>query len=256
VSARQPVSGPDHDPADRGDESGELVVAPWRVQSAANLVALAFALTLLAGALIAQTPGLDWNRLSSTLAVGAVLFALYATLVGIVWRVSATRGVRFVDAVGLRHTAGLRWYAAALGVAVVCWFFSEAFTTALTVLGVNVAREDIALFRVLPAGPAGVALTVVLLVVVAPFAEEIVFRGVLLSSLSSRWGTSVGLFASGAVFAAVHVSPVGFVPLLLAGTLFGWIFVRSRSLAVAILAHAAYNALGVVALFVSRPPGL
>jgi len=76
---------------------------------------------------------------------------------------------------------------------------------------------------------------------------------VLLSALSDRWGTVAGVAGSAVVFSAVHLSLVGFVPLLVMGALFGWLFVKSRSLPVAILAHATYNALGVIALLATKP---
>jgi membrane protease YdiL (CAAX protease family) len=109
---------------------------------------------------------------------------------------------------------------------------------------------------VLPGGPVGVAIVALLLLVVAPFAEEIIFRGVLLSSLSNRWGLFAGLVGSSVMFSAVHLSLVGFVPLLVAGALFGGLFIRSRSLWVAVAAHSAYNALSLLALLVSRASGV
>jgi membrane protease YdiL (CAAX protease family) len=49
---------------------------------------------------------------------------------------------------------------------------------------------------------------------------------------------------------------VGFVPLFVAGALFGWLFIKSRSLRVAIAAHAAYNAVGLLALFATKAAGV
>jgi membrane protease YdiL (CAAX protease family) len=205
---------------------------------------------------VSATSGAGWNAGSRAVAAGTTLFALYATLLGVVWAVSASHGVRFGEAVGLRTAVGLRWYAAALGAAVLGWLFSAAFTAMLTALGVSVPREDLAIFRLMPSGPVGLAITVVLLVVVAPFAEEVIYRGVLLSALSSRWGSVVGLVGSTVVFSVVHLSWVGFVPLLVVGALFGLLFIKSRSLMVALVAHAAYNALGVVALVASKASGV
>ena len=156
----------------------------------------------------------------------------------------------------MRRVVGLRWYAAAAGAAGVAWLFSAAFAAALSALGVRLPREDVAVFRLLPSGPAGIAFTVLLLVVVAPFAEEVIYRGVLLSALSDRWNGVAGLAVSTVVFSAVHLSLGGFVPLLVAGALFGLLFIKSRSLWVAIAAHSAYNALGVVALFASKASGV
>jgi membrane protease YdiL (CAAX protease family) len=235
---------------------GGLVEAPWSVSSALSLVIVAFVGALLAGALVAELRGTGWDPVFVTAVSAGIFLLLYAALLGIVWGAASARGVTFVDAVGLRRVVGLRWYGAAAGAAVAGWLFSAAFTAALTALGVRLPREDVAVFRLLPSGPVGLAFTVLLLVVVAPFAEEVVYRGVLLSALSDRWGAVAGLGVSTAVFSLVHVSLGGFVPLVVAGALFGLLFIRSRSLWVAIAAHSAYNALGVAALFASKASGV
>jgi uncharacterized protein len=230
--------------------------APWSVSSALGLVIVAFVGALLAGALVAELRGTGWDSTLVTAVSGGVFLLLYAVLLAIVCRSASAGDVAFADAVGLRRAAGLRWYAAATGAAVVGWLFSAVFAAALTALGVRLPREDVAVFRLLPGGPLGIAFTVLLLVVVAPFAEEVIYRGVLLSALSDRWGAVAGLAVSTLVFSAVHVSLGGFVPLLVAGALFGLLFIKSRSLWVAIAAHSAYNALGVVALFASKASGV
>ncbi len=238
-----------------GSDSG-LVVAPWSVRSAIGLVLVALTLTLLAGAIVSQMGTTTWGAAQHTIAAGCVLLGLYAALVGIVWGMSTTSGLRLSEAVGLSRTASSRWYAAAVGSAVVGWVFSAGYVMVLTALGVRMPAENVAVYTLLARGPVGVAVTVVLLVVAAPVAEEIVYRGVLLPSLGERWGITVGLVASAAIFSAVHLSVVGLVPLMVVGLLFGWLFMKSRSLRVAMVAHAAFNAIGLVAILASKSSGV
>ena len=239
---------------DPGTDSGSF--SPWSPRSALGLVAMAFALSLLAGAVVAAIGETGWASAARALAAGGILLGMYGVLLAIVWGSTAIRGARFADAVGFQKAPGARWYAAGLGAALLGWLFSVGFIALLTACGMDAPREDLAVFRVLPGGPLGVTLTVLLLVVIAPIAEEVVYRGVLLSALTDRWGPLVGLAVSAVVFSAVHLSPVGFVPLAVAGVLFGWLYMKSRSLWVALVAHAAYNALGVLALFASKTSGL
>ncbi len=206
------VRSVDTDPAD-----GTLVVAPWKVGSALTLVVVAGVLALLAGAVVAQLGSAAWNPIVQTWAAGGVFLALYAALLGIVWGRAATVDVRFSDSVGLSRAVSPKWYAAALGAALLGWAFSAAFISVLSALGVKLPSDDLAVFRLLPSGPLGVAVIVVLLIVVAPVAEEVVYRGVLLPSLDERWGRLVGLVVSAAVFSAAHLSLAGFVPLFVAG---------------------------------------
>jgi membrane protease YdiL (CAAX protease family) len=257
VTDRTPEPANEGIPSDRSAAAeAALGAVPWSVGSALGLVTVAFVLALLAGAVVAETSDTGWTPVVRALTAGGVFLALYLALLGIVWGASATMGTRFADAVGLARAVGKRWYVAALGAAILAWMFSAAYTAALSSLGVKLPAEEVAVFRLLPGGSLGVGIAVLLLVVVAPLAEEVVYRGVLLTALSTRWGALAGLVVSSAVFSAVHLSLVGFVPLFVAGALFGWLFMKSRSLRVAIAAHAAYNALGLLALFATKATGV
>ena len=92
-------------------------------------------------------------------------------------------------------------------------------------------------------GPWGLALGLVTACVVAPFAEEILFRGVLFRSLSNRLRLAVSVTLSSLVFALVHFY---FLPSLVlvacVGATCALSYASSRSLLTAIVLHALYNA--------------
>ena len=82
------------------------------------------------------------------------------------------------------------------------------------------------------------------LVILAPFLEEIIFRGLLLNRLSSKYGAAPGLFMSSLVFTASHIFtttifmwPAQFI----FGILAGFMYLRSRSLVVSMSSHALVN---------------
>ncbi len=81
----------------------------------------------------------------------------------------------------------------------------------------------------------------------APVAEEVVFRGVLFPALRPRLGLRGALFLQAAVFSAIHLDPVGFVPRLLLGVVFGELTLFTGSLWASIFAHALNN--GVSSVF-------
>jgi membrane protease YdiL (CAAX protease family) len=106
----------------------------------------------------------------------------------------------------------------------------------------------------------GLRLLLALLVVgVAPFVEEMVFRGVLLSGLASRMPVGWAIVVSAVVFGCVHLPDFKFswypVPaLVLLGLALGWIRVRSGSLWPSITLHATNNFFAMLAWFlVSKP---
>jgi membrane protease YdiL (CAAX protease family) len=96
-------------------------------------------------------------------------------------------------------------------------------------------------------GPAFVLL-VLSVVVVAPFVEELFFRGLLLRSMEQRWGTKVAVIGSSVIFGATHFQAIQFPALALAGLLFAVLAVRSGRLGPAVAAHVGFNAATVVVL--------
>jgi hypothetical protein len=83
-------------------------------------------------------------------------------------------------------------------------------------------------------------------VVVAPIVEELIFRGFLYGVVRARWGRGAALVGSSAVFAALHFSIYGLVPLFVVGLALAYVYERSGSLYSAIGFHAAFNLASLV----------
>ncbi|MDZ7837631.1 MAG: CPBP family intramembrane glutamic endopeptidase [Actinomycetota bacterium] len=77
--------------------------------------------------------------------------------------------------------------------------------------------------------------------VVAPFSEEIFFRGFLYSAFKKAWGVNAGLFLSSLLFALVHMEVYSFIPIFLIGWMLAYMFEKTRSLFPVIFLHAVYN---------------
>ena len=92
--------------------------------------------------------------------------------------------------------------------------------------------------------PGRLFLDIVVVVVVAPVVEEILFRGILLHRWAARWGMTAGVILSSALFAILHIELIGH---FFFGVVMAALYVRTGSLWMPILAHVANNAL-VVAL--------
>lgn len=93
------------------------------------------------------------------------------------------------------------------------------------------------------AGPAGLVFAVVSACIVAPFAEEILYRGVLFRSLANRLGVIVAVLVSAAVFALTHFANwEDLSALAVFGAVAALAFASSRTLLTAIALHALYNA--------------
>ena len=80
-----------------------------------------------------------------------------------------------------------------------------------------------------------------LVMVVAPVAEELFFRGILYGWLRARMGVWKGLGLSALLFAVLHANFMVFLPILGLGLLFGWVYEQTGSLAAPVVVHILHN---------------
>lgn len=85
-------------------------------------------------------------------------------------------------------------------------------------------------------------------VVMAPIAEELLFRGVLLGALASRCSQRCATLTSAALFAGTHFQLVQFPALFVVGAVFATVTFRSNGLGLPIAVHLGFNATTVVLL--------
>lgn len=151
---------------------------------------------------------------------------------------------------GLVHSAGAGWGVVGLGRATVStglrWGLTGAALFALTALGGGLALHllglnPLTLIRTpLPAAAGQRALFFIVGGLVAPVAEEVLFRG-FLYTYCRRWGVLTALAVSTAVFVAMHL-PRGLpVTQLVGGVVFALAYEYSGSLLAAILIHGLGN---------------
>lgn len=84
---------------------------------------------------------------------------------------------------------------------------------------------------------------ILLVGVLSPIAEELLFRGVLFAWLRRHTGFWIAGVLSALVFAGAHGIPDIILPTAILGLLFAWIYERTGSLWPAMLAHVAHNLL-------------
>ena len=88
------------------------------------------------------------------------------------------------------------------------------------------------------------AITVIHMVIVAPVAEELVFRSFLCRILVERIGPVAGIFLQALIFGSLHlISPAHAAVAFAGGIVLGVVYVYTRSLGASIFLHASSNAL-------------
>ena len=99
----------------------------------------------------------------------------------------------------------------------------------------------------------GVILLFIGVGLIAPFVEEIFYRGFLLRALERRFsgrqrGLLIALVVSAVVFGAIHLQPLQFPALTVVGAVFAWVVQRHGRLGRAIWAHIGFNCTAVASL--------
>jgi len=74
-----------------------------------------------------------------------------------------------------------------------------------------------------------------------PFAEEIFFRGFILSGLTTRFGVTFALITSSLIFSLSHITLSIIVPVFISGILLGFLYIKTRSIWPCIAVHSIQN---------------
>ena len=170
------------------------------------------------------------------------------------WMVATARrhGIRTSGLVG-RPVSGRGWAEAVAIVPPQLLFSATSFMLGLALLAAafpGAARRLLEQPETMSIAPPGVPrpLVALMLVLVAPVAEELLFRGFLLHTLASRWGFRRAAWVTAAVFAVLHANLLG---IFVFGLVLTVLYVKFRSLLVPMLCHAVNN---LIPLLLSMQP--
>jgi len=89
-------------------------------------------------------------------------------------------------------------------------------------------------------------------ILLAPVAEEILFRGILFTGVRQLGFPRLAFWGTGLVFAFVHFNAVSFFPLFVFALVLAWIYTRTGNLCAPIAAHSMFNALNFAMLFLIK----
>jgi len=210
----------------------------------ANLLTLPYALLVTAqgrgGQPMVLTPG---ELVLSVLALdGSFLGVVYVRIVRprvLSWR-----------QMGLDATHFLRRLRQGVGVGVIVIIGSLAVAQILQRFGIHQTQEE--MFRgVLNASLPQFVGVFLAAAIIGPICEEIFFRGYIFTAACRTYGAGPALALSSILFALAHLNLAAFVPILLIGSIFAFVYWRTGSLVPSMVAHVMNNALFIIALYVS-----
>jgi len=93
--------------------------------------------------------------------------------------------------------------------------------------------------------------TLIMVGLVTPTCEELLFRGVILRSLLKRWGTWPAILVSSLVFGLFHLHPTAVLDSFVFGVVAGFAAVAARSVWVAVGMHVVNNSTAVIGGWIS-----
>lgn len=152
-------------------------------------------------------------------------------------------GLRFHvrDSVGILWGLGLQ-VGAALLVSPLVRLLSDDSQTQQQVADIAESTSDVA----------GRLILVAMFVIVAPFIEEVIFRGAMMGWLARRMRIGWAVTISAAAFAAVHLADPNAVlavpSLFVIGVALGWAAYTRGNITISIMMHAGVNLLGAIVL--------
>jgi len=223
------------------------LIVPWEPLDALEIVALlyfAMAVTgVLAGLLLARV-----LPAASDVVRVAVIAAQYLLGTGgalyIVWARVAGRSHRKLSILGLRFRRWARLVANGIGgyaVLVVLLGLTTVLVPGGNPLGA-IAQAGERLMSVAHSPAARIGLFV-LICVLAPILEEIIFRGFVFPGLRRRLSAGSAVGMSAVLFALMHNNVAALVPITLIGIVLAVLYERNLSIVPSIICHALNNTL-------------
>lgn len=220
------------------------VPLPWR---AVALVFLTWLLALALSGTVAQIlthtlflPA-PWHLLVAILFHIAIGLSLICKAQGLSWR---EFWQRLTPALTLKTLA---WAALFLGIALWAVIATNVLASPLT-RHMETPQQDIRDMVSAEHGVLGHLLVFLPIGVLAPFFEEVLFRGFLMPWLGNtfnpkwkKWAWPATIAVSGILFGSIHFQPAAAPSLSALGIVLGWAYVRSGNLWTAILIHACWN---------------
>ena len=230
---------------DAAPEQMQIPPRPWGL--AAVAAAMLVALAGLGLGLVFLRMAVVEENVESALVFNVSLAIIVLLMLTAAWIFGPAMHGGGIRSLGLRsyQTSSLTSFVLPSAVLVAVLVFNVLYVAVVNQLGLDILKPQELPFN--NYSPLALAVTGVMVVLAGPFAEEVFFRGFVLSGLVRRWGPAVGLIVSAAIFSIAHASVALLIPIFVAGALLGWLYLRTDSLWSCVWVHGAQNGVAFTA---------
>lgn len=168
------------------------------------------------------------------------------------WRLLREHQTTWAEAFGWCRNQGRALW---MGVVAICLFLpvggllKYAATFVLDALEIE-TKEQLALIALRnAASPMQLVAMGITTILLAPIAEEILFRGVLYTYIKQSGYPRLALWGTTILFGAIHFNLTALIPLCVLALIFVWLYEQTDNLLAPIVAHISFNAINFALFF-------
>ncbi|WP_226035243.1 CPBP family intramembrane glutamic endopeptidase [Aquibacillus saliphilus] len=215
------------------------------VWSVIGKIVLLMVLSFLALLFLDFTSNIDLNRINDLYSV-----IIYVGTIFILFRSFKVKGIKrehIIGNVSIRHKGWIKYISTLLFIMVFSVFSFLALLYLITGMYEELIQEVLSTTNE-PQNPVGIPIllsTFIITVILAPFAEELLFRGFLFN----RWGVTIGLgkamMISSIVFSLIHFNG-GFIGQFIFSIFVCIIYVKTKKLIIPIILHGLNNLIAMI----------
>ncbi len=151
-----------------------------------------------------------------------------------------------LSTLGFVRTSGFRPYLFAAGMWLIGLSMLIVWMQVLIWLGVDFLLPPDTAQKALDEAGGSIVITILLVGIAGPVAEEVFFRGFVLTGLLKRFGVRRALLFSSLLFGLFHIDPGAIVPTFALGLVLGWVYLKTGSVWPAMFAHGLHNTVAVL----------
>lgn len=228
----------------------------WKLDSVLRLL-MGILLCFSGGALLVMLlPGSTDPKATPSIArifISAICF--HGGMLALTWKFLREHQTGWQRGFGLNHSPSKTIGLGLLGILLflpIGWSLQFLGIKLMTRLGLDPSMQTLLLVLKDTHSPIQIAGLAIIIIFLAPIAEESLFRGVLYPAIKQSGYPRLALWVTSGLFAAIHLNLAAFVPLLLLSVLLVWLYEKTDNLLAPIAAHVAFNAINFGLFFLAK----
>ena len=196
--------------------------------------------------------GVDPKRLGSTARIVIAVLSFQTIALFFVHRFVREHELSWSEAFGFKNDfsrallTGIAAGCAAVPILIGLQYFSAAL---MNLVGIHPQEQEAVQLLRSSGGWLNRSIMGFTAVIIAPLAEEVLFRGILYPAIRQHGYPRLALWGGAVFFGAIHMNVATFIPLTIFAVALAWLYDRTRNLTTPVMAHLVFNMTNFIMLF-------